>query len=620
MPAYPVDSERAWAYWQAGVISATNAPTAIALPAYETRELAAQRPILRNLASRAALNAIRISFDLHPIEPGPDGLHEIDVVAERGWGDERLDRKTPFHSWVEPELQTLASLAAHIDRVLEQCRSIGMGVILCVGNYHANKLESLWDRLQRHHNLVRFWSQTARRWPGHPALIGFELLNEPSPGFAIRNGAEVGLFHSEMLRPPEDGHPESDLHYNPQNYLRLMNRCVQAIRAHAPDVPIIVNSIHGGHADGLDFFRVKTGPDLDRARHNTEWPAQWSPLDKPLQHGRNPYYGLDRSAQWSPTDRGRLVQDPAGRIVYTFHMYTPPAFTLQGIDPWAYHAIGMLYPRGDRSGDTLLAEQVEWRDGLLQVTSADYSRGLPELEAACKRAVAFRKDFDVPVFVGEFSAASLQHIRSLPRGLAPAVQSDDTEVRQIVGLRVQGREVTVVLRRPLQIPLDNRVDAAGRPYSAHDVLLDIDLRRAGGRSIGLDKVPVTLYGVRYAPGAPTRYHRNQNHTFSFKLPEGIDLRDAGPGPDDGVAAAGRAMPIGTFRIVITPELAERHETSRVAYVRDVLRLCRNAGFSWAYFSDALTPPRPDLQHDFFRVDAGGRMRDLLRRAAFRSCE
>lgn len=619
MPAFPVDSDNAWAVWQAGRISATNLPVDVALPKYDSRPMSDQRPVLRNLATKAGHNAIRIPFDLWPLAEGDDALHEVDVVASKGWGDTDTTRKTAIHSWVDPDLGTIKALAEHIDRVLDQCAQLGLGVILCVGRYHADKYGALWRQLERHHRLVAFWERTAQRWPQHKALIGFELLNEPAPGYEIHQGQERGMFHSDMRRPPANGLPESELNYNPEHYTRLMERCISAIRRHNTRTPIIVSAIHGGNPDGLDIFRVKTAPDLDRELHNTPWPRSWSPLRPALVHGLNPYYGQDRTDGWSATDRSGLPRDPSGLVVYTFHCYLPAAFALQGVDSFAYHSTGVLYPKGDAPGETLQADETAWRDGLIQIRRADYSQGLAQMIKSCQRAVAFRRDFGVPVFVGEFSATNLDFIRSLPDGMATPLRGEHVAARQIVGLSWKDGIATAVLKFPLNLGVDNFVDAAGRPYSALPVVMDVQLH--GGRSsvYNVREVPVILNGVRYEANAPTRFHRSSNNRFSFPLP-GKAIEPIGLPADASPEAASQAPAIASFRIVITPQLAQRHQASRVEYVRDVLRMCQQSGFSWGWFSDSLTPARPDFGADMFRVDPQGRIRALLRRAAAGSVE
>jgi hypothetical protein len=295
-------------------------------------------------------------------------------------------------------------------------------------------------------------------------------------------------------------------------------------------------------------------------------------------------------------------------------MYGPIAYALQGLDAWSYQGTGLLYPTGDKPGEVFTFEELEWRDGLQQFSTFEFGKGASQILQYFRRAVSFQRDFGVPVHVGEFGSVNLEHLKSLPQGMARAMEPEGLEVRQIVGLSWRDGVATALLKRPIQIYLDNQVNAAGLTYTALDQLVDIQVKGRSDSPYNQRQAATTFYNIDISRPAVSRFHRTPHLTFSFKLP-GQGIAPLGLPVTATADQAAQAPAIATYRIGISPELAQKHQASRVAYVRDILRACRQAGFSWGYFSDGLTPPRPDFAHDCFRTDRQGRIRALLRQAA-----
>ncbi len=311
------------------------------------------------------------------------------------------------------------------------------------------------------------------------------------------------------------------------NWRALANRCVGAIRAQDIKTPIVVEGIYGGAARGLDIFR-----------------------------------NLD-----NPADRSLLVQDLSARVVYSFHLYAPLPFTHQGVTNWAYEALGTLYgdsayshwhvwdyynadSSNNRAGVNLSQDFTSYLSLISHFRNDAYylntGRSNPQAD--------FHKQFGVPVFVGEFSAIN-------PRlSKASVVDARDSH-RTLTAISVNANRVTLTLGN-----LDNngfRVDcgpsATAWPFT-NQVLLTI-----AGTGTALDGMPFT---------APiTAGQKTITFTSSVTLPN----LTIGPKGTDA-----NNNSVGTLTLALPPAKQTALELARQRYARDVLRMCKQMGFSWAW--------------------------------------
>jgi hypothetical protein len=127
-----------------------------------------------------------------------------------------------YDRWIGSELQDL-------DKVLEAARRYGLKVVVDMhsppgGRYENKDLAIFHEPLYQDH-YIAFWEKLARRYKSHPAVWGYDLLNEP-----VQNDPS----------PP-----------GVADYLGTQVRAARAIRAVDPDVPIFIAAAKSDSASGF---------------------------------------------------------------------------------------------------------------------------------------------------------------------------------------------------------------------------------------------------------------------------------------------------------------------------------------------------------------------------------
>ncbi len=314
------------------------------------------------------------------------------------------------------------------------------------------------------------------------------------------------------------------------NWRALAQRCLIAIRQRDFSTPILIQGVYGGAARGLDLFR-----------------------------------NLD-----NPADRSLLISDPAARVVYSFNLYAPQPFTDQGATETAYEAIGTLYC------DPAYAHWRLWdhyhpstADNRAPVNlSQDFTSYLSLIshfrndayylnQGRSNPQPDFHKQFGVPAFVAEVGAINPRMAR------ASRVEASNPH-RTITGLTIESRQVTVSMGA-----LDNqgfRIDCGASAKSwpfAHTVLAQI-----ADTGTPLDG---QVYTVQLSAG---------QKSFTFSLPTAL--------PNQAIGGS-QAARVGTLTLALMPNKQGPHDQARQRYARDVLRMCRQLGLSWAWqFEDSDT--------------------------------
>ena len=95
----------------------------------------------------------------------------------RNWGNAGTDRDlAEYDRWLDAELDDL-------DKALEACRDYGIKVVIDMhsppGGRYANNDLAIFNEPVYQDHWVALWEKMARRYKGHPAVWGYDLINEP---------------------------------------------------------------------------------------------------------------------------------------------------------------------------------------------------------------------------------------------------------------------------------------------------------------------------------------------------------------------------------------------------------------------------------------------------------
>ena len=114
----------------------------------------------------------------------------INIHTDRDYTD-----KSPVSA--DKALLPYAKGIAHIDDALEQCAKLGMKVILCPSNIVGRKIDVFWQQDSGNDyrdQLAQLWLALDQRYHNHPAVIAYDVLNEPN----YKNG-QADSWHKDML-------------------------------------------------------------------------------------------------------------------------------------------------------------------------------------------------------------------------------------------------------------------------------------------------------------------------------------------------------------------------------------------------------------------------------------
>jgi endoglucanase len=151
----------------------------------------------------------------------------------------------------------------------------------------------LWIDSGFHKASASFWKQIASALKDHPALIGYDILNQPHPEsmFGFRD------FWTESFAAWYEDHRGTSADLNEFN-LTVVN----AIRNVDPDTPIIVESGHYGHPWAFEYLRPLNFKNVIYSFHMSE-PYEYT--QKVHNRGRYKYPGsipvgeLQQSVFWN---------------------------------------------------------------------------------------------------------------------------------------------------------------------------------------------------------------------------------------------------------------------------------------------------------------------------------
>jgi Cellulase (glycosyl hydrolase family 5) len=373
LPTYPLKRVNAWKAWSKGHVKGVNSYISSVFEDQPvvTEDARTGRPVTvymrpRTLANQAiaqGMNSVRVwlngwSSKFAIIESDWDAIAEDGLKAGAngtGW-----DSTRPLNYSFDPEFKTIADYTALITQLLDQCQKLGLGVIF-TGTYyphqHGGQDLSPWGNpgSAGRTNLAQFWVEVVKKWGNHPAIIGLDILNEPGPPV------------------PAAGYSPAAWRNAPNGWCTLAQDVVDKIRAAeqalkvATPVPIVVEVT--ADARSITVF--------------------------------DPY---------TPGAGGSLIKDPAERIVYSFHHYSPHPVTHQGIfgDTWVN--IGKVYGRSvARHATGGFSGPYGWYESLDSVwgPGKELVRDAQTLEDFWKDVINFQRNAaaagkPVAIYVGEF--------------------------------------------------------------------------------------------------------------------------------------------------------------------------------------------------------------------------
>jgi hypothetical protein len=159
----------------------------------------------------------------------------------------------------------------------------------------------LWREPRYQEQAAAFWRELASRLRGHPALVGYDPLNEPHPERADGlDGADAPGF-PDWLAARRGSPADLDLFHA---------RIARAIREVDPDTPILVEGYGHGSAAGLARLAPSEAPGMLYSFHFYE---PWPFTAHRVNQGRYAY--PDRMpAEWDGPTEGWTRRDLAARM------------------------------------------------------------------------------------------------------------------------------------------------------------------------------------------------------------------------------------------------------------------------------------------------------------------
>lgn len=212
-----------------------------------------------------------------------------------------------------------------LGKVLDAARKHGIKVVIDLHPFEGGKL--ILSTPEGRQYLVDVWKEIATRYKGHPAIFGYDILNEP---------------HSRNLRPGDPTWPE------------LAERTIKAIRAIDPVTPIIVEPDQMAHYELLEYLPVFEEPNIIYSIHfyaPGQLTHQLDPKVKPILGYPDETRGWNREYLRKNLEKAREFQQKTGARIYVGEFscirWAPGAdryvkdlidlFEEYGWD-WSYHA------------------------------------------------------------------------------------------------------------------------------------------------------------------------------------------------------------------------------------------------------------------------------------------
>jgi hypothetical protein len=204
-----------------------------------------------------------------------DGHAAEDLPAAAGYGIRLLRLFLPGIDRAWPEDQDYFASEEYsrrlgvLDAVIQIAAANGMKVIVAGGtvpgsmynwNDHGRGDRRLWQAHWRHHEFAGFWRRISERYAGNPAVIGYELLNEPHWEQSRDPGRWSRAFFADFA---------GQVRGTPGDLNLLYRRAVASIREVDRETPIVLDS--GAWASPATFFYLEPIPGDDKIIYSFHW-------------------------------------------------------------------------------------------------------------------------------------------------------------------------------------------------------------------------------------------------------------------------------------------------------------------------------------------------------------
>jgi len=137
----------------------------------------------------------------------------------------------------------------------------------------------LWQSLHNQHPAQRFWRDLAAELKGHPALVAYNLINEPAP--------EYGTALAEHASPRAMRAWYAGVQGGPRDLRQFYAGLIRAVRAVDPQMPLMLDAGWYAAADAFDYWPAPL--DDDRLLYSVHMYEPYAATSAPNQRRTTPW-------------------------------------------------------------------------------------------------------------------------------------------------------------------------------------------------------------------------------------------------------------------------------------------------------------------------------------------
>ncbi|MGG6343168.1 glycoside hydrolase family 5 protein [Stenotrophomonas indicatrix] len=166
--------------------------------------------------------------------------------------------------------------------------------------------QRLWQSLDNHAPAQRFWRDLAAALKGHPALAGYNLINEPAPEYGTALAEHAS--REDMLKW------YAGVQGGPRDLRQLYKELVASVREVDADMPLMLDAGWYAAADAFDYWPAPL--DDTKLLYSVHMYEPYAATSAPNQKRDKPYrypaevpFG-DRSERWDASRVRSYLQQP----------------------------------------------------------------------------------------------------------------------------------------------------------------------------------------------------------------------------------------------------------------------------------------------------------------------